>query len=819
MSRKSMIGVACLAAATLLLETTLTRLLAVGQFYHFAFLVVSLALLGFGASGSLLSLSPRLRSMPIDRLLALCSIGFLASVLVAYSAVNSLPFDSYSIAWDRRQILYFFLYYLALTLPFLCSGLAIGAALTSPQRRSHLVYSSNLVGSALGALLAPLVLWLAGVPGAVLASCLIGLLPVALYNPPARGRRTIARASIVILLGIGVTGFLVISVLNFSNQGLLGMVISPYKSLSYARQYPGSHRLFGRWNAFSRLDIMAEAGVRLLPGLSYSYPGSPPPQHGLYVDADTPQPVSLVSPHEFEAAGYLPEALAFSLRPQARVLVLEPGAGLSLLQSLAGGASHVTAVSGNPLIPSAVAYAAPVLDIFSHPQVNLILDPARVYLRRSTERYEIVFFPLTDSYRPVTSGAYSLAETYLLTIEAFQDALAHLAPQGMLVVTRWLQTPPSECIRLTATLVEALEAGSIPDASTTLVAYRGIQTYTLLVKPDGWRADELEGVRSFTQDRKYDLVWAPDISPQEINRYNRLPQPVYFEAISDLLTSTDRSIFYDGYPFAITPTTDDHPFFFHFFTWRQTPEILATLGRTWQPFGGSGYFVLIALLALALFLSATLILTPLAIPSLLTRRESSPVEAASLGQYGKTLGYFALLGMAFLFIEIPLIQRWILLLGQPTYAFAATVLALLLLSGLGSASARAKWLPKRRAFLVLVILTWLTPFIVSRLTYAILGWPLLGKALAAVISLAPLAFLMGLPFPFGLARLEENSPGLVPWAWAVNGCVSVIAAILSAILSLGSGFTLVFWLGSASYAGAFLIYWNWESRNLWLRTG
>lgn len=200
MRRGPTLSVAALAAATLLLESTLTRLLAVAQFYHFAFLAVSLALLGFGASGTLLTLAPPgAQDGRLERLLAIAGAGFAASVALAYAVVNLLPFDSYSIAWDRKQLLYFGLYYLALTIPFLCGGLGIGAALAASGGRSHLVYAANLFGSAAGALLAPAVLWLAGVPGAVLASALIGLL-AALRPPacPARpGCATRARATAV----------------------------------------------------------------------------------------------------------------------------------------------------------------------------------------------------------------------------------------------------------------------------------------------------------------------------------------------------------------------------------------------------------------------------------------------------------------------------------------------------------------------------------------------------------------------------------------------------------------------------------------------
>ena len=141
-----------------------------------------------------------------------------------------------------------------------------------------------------------------------------------------------------------------------------------------------------------------------------------------------------------------------------------------------------------------------------------MIESPRVYLRRAGPSYDVIFLPLTDAYRPISSGAYGLGETYGLTVEAFADALARLAPDGVLAATRWLQTPPSESLRLIATLVEALARRGIAHPGEALVAYRGIQTITVLVQPDGWSAEELAAVREFTAARRYDLVWAPDVT-------------------------------------------------------------------------------------------------------------------------------------------------------------------------------------------------------------------------------------------------------------------------------------------------------------------
>ena len=713
---------------------------------------------------------------------------------------------------------------------FFCSGVGIGAGLAIGGGRGHLIYAANLLGSALGVLLALIALALAGVPGAVLVSATIGLLPAAIGpvklatrtgagNPaeaetPAKlGRdasKSLGRWIAAAFLVAGAAGFIVLAALNAQARAPLGLVISPYKGLAYALRYPGAETVFGRWNAISRADVVVDAGTRLLPGLSYTFTGAPPPQVALSLDADSPQPITLIPAGAFVAADYLPEAVAFELRPGGRSLVLEPGGGLGVLQALAAtpdlSGQPVTAVMSNPLVREAVGQAAPSADVYAEPRVQTVIESPRVYLRRVGPSYDVIFLPLTDAYRPVSSGAYGLGETYGLTVEAFAGALARLAPDGVLAATRWLQTPPSESVRLIATLVEALARRGVARPGDSLVAYRGIQTITVLAQPDGWSAAELAAVREFTAARRYDLVWAPDVHAGEVNRFNRLPEPADYQAVRALLAAPDRDNFFAGYPFDIVPATDDHPFFNHFFKWRQTPEVLATLGRTWQPFGGSGYLILWALLALVLVFSAALILAPLAL-----RRGARQADRNPVVSRGRVFAYFGLLGIAFLFVEIPLIQRWILLLGHATYAFAAVVLSLLFFSGLGSLLARAAWLPRRGAWVLLVLMALLTPLLVVGLADTALGWPPWARAAVAVIGLAPLGALMGLPFPRGVAWLEDGAPRLIPWAWAVNGAASVVASVLAAILALSSGFTVVLVLGAGCYAAAGVVL-SWKEK-------
>lgn len=803
MLSRPILSIGIIAAAALLFESTLTRLLAVTQFYHFAFLVVSLALLGYGASGTILSIYPRLLTITLNRLLVWLGMAFAASVSIAYIVINYLPFDSYAIAWDRRQILYFFSYYLVLTLPFIVSGIAVGAAISTGKSKSHLIYAANLFGSGLGALFAPGALWLAGVPGAVLLSGVMGIIAALTATSDlgsiSKWYRTIRWISIGVALS-GIFVFCVLTSLNSRSRSPLGMVLSPYKGLAQVQRYPEAKTVFSRWNAISRIDVVQNASMHHFPGLSYEFEGVLPEQVGLSVDADALQPITLVQPDEFAAADYLPEKLVFDLRPKAKTLVLEPAGGLGVLQAIAGGSEEVTVVVGNPLVSEAVEAENQDISIYHHPRVKSVVEIPRVFMEQNDEVFDVVFIPLTDSYRPVTSGAYSLGEAYSLTVEAFKAALKSLSSDGVLVVTRWVQVPPSESLRMIATLLDALEGIKSVDVKYCIVSYRGIQTLTTLVKPAGWTEAELDKLRTFVENRKFDLVWAPDLEKGEINRYNRLFEPLYYQAVNEMLSTTNLSGYYRAYPFDITPTTDNHPFFFHFFKWEQTPEVLATIGHIWQPFGGSGYLVTIALLILATILSVLLILLPLAF------QHGKKTAKIPKGIYLKALVYFTFLGFAFLFVEIPLIQQSIINLGHPTYAFTTVVFAVLFFSSLGSTLVRRESIPRKSIIVLLAGLASIFPVIFPRLVSISLGWHLSMRVLTILFCIAPLAILMGMPFPAGLMYLEQTGSEIIPWVWAVNGSVSVIASVLAAILALSYGFSTVLWMGACFYTGAAILY-------------
>jgi hypothetical protein len=787
------IGLFLLSAGSLAFEIILTRVFSVAQFYHFAFMVVSLALLGFGASGTFLSLFPGLEKRANVRLLSRLSWAFALTAVGSYVLTLYVPFDSFRIARDWRQVGILLLHYLALAAPFFCSGAAVGLLLAARPHDVGRVYAANLTGSAVGCVLAVAAPPLVGGEGVILLCAALGLVAAFSFqgglSPSIRSRSRLAayglrvvQALLIVLLLLGA----------LRTPGFFRIRLSPYKGLSYLLQYPDARRVFQGWNGFSRVDVVQSSSIRGLPGSGFRCPAEPPPQLGLTVDGDDLNYISHVEPGftELPFTDCLLAALPYRLRPGARVLMLEPRGGLDVLTALAQGASAVTVVEPNPLIVRSVRQEGDWAgDLYDDLRVEVVVEQGRTYARRTRDDYQVLTLSLNAPQRTVTSGAYSLNEDYRYTVEAFTDYLARLREAGLLVVTRWLQVPPSESIRAFALAVEAVErAGG--DPKTSIVALRSYRQMLILVRRGSFTAEELTLVRGFAEPRAFDLVYLPDIRPDEVNRHNVLPTPDYHRACVGLLEAEDRQAWYHNYSFDVEPPTDDRPFFGHFFRWAQTREVLAMAGHTWQPFGGAGYFVVLILLALAVVAAGVLILMPVAT----LRREGGALGATSI--------YFGLLGLGYLFVEIPLMQRFILFLGHPAYAMAVVLFAILLFSGVGSAVSHR--LPMRLVLVLLPVLVGVYVVGLPSLFAVTLAIPLWARMIVAVAALAPPGFLMGMPLPKGIALLEEGSSSLIAWAWGVNGAVSVVASILAALVALSLGFSVVLVLGAACYAAALI---------------
>ena len=788
------------SAATLLFEIALTRIFAVTQGYHFAFLAISLALLGFGASGTALALFPALASRDIRPVVAGAGLLFAVTSAAGLYLTNVLPFDAYTLLWEPSQLAYLALYYLALAVPFFFAGSIVGACLAKHPSRAGVLYGANLVGAGVGCLLSVVFPVIVGAAGSVVVAGVIALVGAA-----AMAGRELRRPAWL------VPGVLaVVAVAAAVAFGVTDLKLSPYKAVSQALRHEGASKAWSQWNAFSLVEVIESGSIHAAPGLSFAYQGALPPQTALAVDGDNLSPMSAVPPERADFTEYLPTALVYRLSDRPNALVIEPGGGLDVLTALRNGAESVTAVISNPLVVEAVGerFADHAANILGRPGVTVVDEGARSYLRRTDERFDVIQVSLADSFRPVLAGAYGVSENYLYTVEAFESYYRRLAPDGFLSVTRWAQTPPSEGVRVVSVAVEALERLGVEPADHMAVV-RSLQTITLIVKRSPLDDADIDAVRGFADSLQYDLVYHPGIAGPDLNRFSVHPAPIYHDTVAAILDADGREALYSGYSHDISPVHDNRPFYFHLFRWSQTPEILGSLGRTFQPFGGAGFLIVLGSLVVAVAAACVFILLPL-----LFRRDVSDGGGSRAGAVGRLwpFVYFAGLGLGFLWVEIPLLQRFILYLDQPTYAFATVLFGILVWSGVGSLASDRLRVSMAAAVSAVAALSVLYALGLPLLFDATLGLPLPGRLALSVVLLAPLGAAMGVPFPRAIRMLGEQAPVLVPWAWAVNGSASVVSAILATVLALSFGFTWVILGGATAYLAAAVAAHVWQHR-------
>jgi hypothetical protein len=317
-----------------------------------------------------------------------------------------------------------------------------------------------------------------------------------------------------------------------------------------------------------------------------------------------------------------------------------------------------------------------------------------------------------------------------------------------------------------------------------VLAFRSMRTATLIASPSTLLSQDLVTVRAFLDQNDYDPIYLPGLRPDELNRHNQLPRDVYHEMFVALLD--DREATLRSYDMDIRPATDDRPFYLQFFRWRQTPEILAELGRTWQPFGGSGYLVLALLLGLIAAVSIPLV----AVPWRRLRTAARPPQTGA-----RPVVYFAAIGLGYLLIEVSLVQQATRLLDRPAVALTAVLTVLLLASGVGSLLSTR--LHHRLLFPVLLttlgLIAWGLPSFLS----AAQAWPMEARLTATAGILFPLGLFMGVPFARGLAATADGR--IVPLAWAANGAASGAAGVLAAMISLSYGLRATLVVGGVAY--------------------
>lgn len=788
-----------------MLQVALTRVFSFTLWYHFAYVVISLALLGYGASGALLSAFPGILRGNLPRTLFLCALGAAVVIPVGLAVYAHTPFYPLQLLKSPVQWAYLAAYYAATGIPFFLAGVCIAGAITAASDRVTRVYSADLVGAGLGAGLVVPLIWRLETPGVVILAA--GLMAGAAICWAWWWQPKAAAAPLMLIVVLALGGGLYWRSLEFRPTAekimslmLLPMTVDP----SAPRTTPAAQQLAGvssdqpkglgcrylkrytRWGAVYRIDILEprDAATRkgyYCSGMSARYHGPTPDWRSIPHDGDNNtiifkggDPAQL--PHFDDHAVALPYQL---LRPAPKVLALGAGGGTEVLVALRHGARDATGIELDPLT---VKLATQDMVDYSggfarRPGVHYQVGEGRSFVRRSRDKYDLIQINLVDTLTAASIGANVLNENYLYTVEATQEYLDHLTKDGIFAVSH-LDVPPGrglikfrQGILRAGSALEALRRRGVahPENHIAVVYGTGLMVYMVRTRP--FSPQEIEKLRAYDAENGYLDVYLP---------YHHLRNELsWFISTSPQA----RAQYIAGSAIRRDPATDDSPFIWPYFKWRY----LFHPGHRYERMAmANGQFVMLPLLGVAVLGALIFILAPLAI----FRRRGIYSRAA-----GGLALYFAALGFGFMFIEISFIQKFVLFLGYPTYSLTVVLSALLVASGLGSLASQR--LISRAERSLAWALAGLLAVGVLYLAFgasvfdAFLGYGLSVRILVAIAMVAPLGFVMGMFFPTGIRVVNEVAPQFVPWAWGINASTSVVAAILAVMLAMSVGFRMV----------------------------
>ena len=800
-------SIALLSATALSYQILLIRLFSIIQWHHFAYMVISLSLLGYGASGMFLCLARDWLRSRFPTFFIANGLLFSFSSIICFLIGQKIPFNPLEIAWGGHQIIYLLILYLLLTLPFFAVANCIGLALSHFTKDISRIYGFDLLGAGAGALGIIVLLFLLNPMTALYVIGSLGLVATAIAFLESRLRpRWISALLLVIAMVLP----------PILHQQDIPLQISPYKSLSQTLTVMGTEVAAERSSPLGLLTVVKSPVIpfRHAPGLSLNTSLEPPTQLGVFTDGEGMSVITSDDgqPDSFAYTDFFTSALPYHLLSLPQVLILGAGGGTDVQQARYFGAESIDAVELNPQMADLInnTYADFAGNLYAKKNIRVHIDEARGYVAASNKQYNLIQLALLDAFSASSAGLYALSESYTYTTEALIDYMTHLRPGGMLAVSRWIKVPPRDSLKLFATAAAALDGMGIKEPGRRLILIRSWKTSTLLVKNGEFAEQDIAVVRQFCEDRSFDLGYYPGMITAEANRHNILDRPYFHEGATALLNKAERESFLKRYKFNIEPATDDRPYFFHFFKWSALPELVSLRASGGLPLLEQGYLVLIVTGVQAVLASVLLILVPLWFGYL---REMKISSSAIRYNCLWVVVYFFSLGLAFLFIEMAFIQKFILFLRHPLYAVGVVVSGFLLFAGLGSSYSsclKENTVSQKNALIIAVAViagsALLYLFLLPVLFQKLLWMPGPLKVIVSFCLIAPLAFCMGIPFPLGLSCLSSRAPELIPWAWGINGCASVMSAVMATLLATHIGFRGVIVTAVCLYVLAALAY-------------
>lgn len=752
-------GIFLIALSGIVLEVSITRIFSAAIWYHFAFVAVSVALVGLGASGLVVQYHvKKLKGKWAENL----------TILSAWGITIFIPITLFVMHVLASQVMYLPLFMILFSVPFFLVGIIISAAFNAFASVAGRLYAADLIGASAGALLVVLFLVLTGGEGATLIVGLIAAIGATIFSRIAKNTKKI----VVSLMFVAFAMSLIF--LNYATQ-IFAIPTDPtaQKDLPiYLREHPGSKIVKTEWNSFSRIDVV-EGGT-----------GGEGLVAKVFIDGGAGTNIiswdgKIESRQELSTwMQYLP----FKMMQEPKVLVIGSGGGRDVVASLVSGSKDVTSVEINPIIYETVkSYGERAGNVYSHEFVKSYVDEGRSFITRSSDKYDIIYVPFVDTWASVSSGGLSVSENFLYTLEGFQQYYDHLTDKGKIVTVRWLIDAP----RFVSTYAKLLEQNGIPRDEL----YR----HLIIVTSDSYTQDPsvtmvIFSKAPFTDDEIKFLS-------QSFSQYDYkpilLPGQVMREPYSALLNGEiNLDQFYDMFKTKVYPVTDDNPYFLSFE--KPLPSAVEIL-----LYGSIGIVAIFLLVPFSWIRRGRGIARGGGGGQTEINSEKSELRIAAV------IPYFAALGVGFILIELALLQKLILLMGNPTMTFALLLFTLLLSSGAGSllSTRIAKNTMRNLVFVIggIAGIGILYAFFLPSIIYSTIAEPIEVKAAVSIAILAPIGFLMGMPLPTGMRLLKVHRPDYIPWMWAINGAFSVLGAVLAIALGIMYGSSLAMVLGISIY--------------------
>jgi hypothetical protein len=787
--------------STLAFEVLLTRIFSIGQWNHLSFMVISIALFGFAASGTYLSIynarhSQRPHSFSIHRATALLVALYTATTILAFIALNNSPLDYFRLPLEPIQSVYLLLAFILLALPFFFSGLIAALAYTHRPEQTGLIYFATMCGSASGAIVPGWLLPFFSEGQLVVFCALVPLvlIPVSFFRlkkieTPSAGLRSTQMA-----LAFFSTALLLASIYLVTPYGdrLISVRPSPYKALSQVLQFPQTRIERTVNHIRGRTDLVASPYIRFAPGLSLRYQENITARQATFRDGD--HQLVLYPAGSRDGTRFSAFTLSYSgydVHPGAqKALVVLQGGGTAIPCVLNAKIRGATIVIENPATAEIVR---------RHYGVDVVRQSPRAFISQSSERFDIIHL---ENWGTAIPGSAALDQEHLFTTDAFMKYLQHLTPDGLVIISRRLLLPPADCLRLWACAYEGLKMIGASNPADHLAILRNWDTFVLLVFKQPLQPTTTAHLENFAENLNFDIVFLPGAKSDRANRFNKFDAPYHFIEVNRLASAYRNGrekAYFKSYLLDIQPQSDDRPFPGRYLKWPKIMSLYKTLGNRLYALLMSGEIVVLVVLIEALVISGLLLFFPL----LFIRR---PQGKTSISQ----ALYFFGVGAGFMFIELFFIKKYVLLFGNPVISFSVVVCGILVFSSFGGAWAQKKD-PSvlKKALPILIAILLLAFHTLDSLVEYLLKLREIWQYVWALLVLLPIGFLMGLPFTIGMRDLLSTATQRA-YAWSANGCASVITAIVSAQIALIFGISSILSCAIAAYIVVIL---SWQRIN------